>query len=370
MPGAIVHPPHMSEDNVEDAETAENISLLLPSSLNSERREEICLQQVAEHERLLRMAQLQDSLIELRHTRKIRRRLLLNHYMQIAGQGQRANTRSRTVLNGIENRIAKFVGRYRLAYQALLELDPTGDWRKTYLELKDNDNRGPGKESDEEGVGDGAYFRSWIWLPNPQVPDTANGDIGEEGASEEDVNEALRVEWTTSFARLERWSEEVELLHEEMRRVVAFLDWKSRDWLARVGASRGDSTPGVQSGVNAYAKKQAAIHCNIAVSFAKLWYPALASHGLDCSWAMEYMTKNGVPLAETAIPASNMQGTSRSSKISHGGISTVLPVPSTMEATTHSSLILEGADHSEDSSLDDSDLDSVDYWDDDDDLDF
>jgi hypothetical protein len=81
--------------------------------------------------------------------------------------------------------------------------------------LKDCDNQGPGKESDRDGVGDGSYFRSWIWLPNPQVLDTADGEAGEEGASEEDVNEILRVEWTTSFARLERWSEEVDLLQEE-----------------------------------------------------------------------------------------------------------------------------------------------------------
>jgi len=370
MPGAIIHPSHMPEDNVEDTETAENVPLFLPSNLDSERREKICLQQVAEHERLLRMAQLQDSLIELRHSRKIRRKLLLNHYIQIAGQGQRANTRSRTVLNSVENRIAKFVERYRIAYQALLKLDPTGDWQATYLELKDDDNRGPGKEDDEEGVGDGSYFRSWIWLPNPQVSaDTANGDSGEEGVSEEDVNEVLRVEWTTSFARLERWTEEVELLQEEMRRVVAFLDWRSRDWLARVEARRGDLTPDIQSGVNAYAEKQAAVHRNLAISFTKLWYPTLVSHGLNHSWAEEYTMTNGLPVTETAIPAPNVQGTPGPSDKSRG-ISMVSTVPSVAEATTRGSLILEEADYSEDSDLEDSDLDSADCWDDDDDLGF
>ena len=113
------------------------------------------------------MAQLQDSIIKLRHARKIRRKLLLNHYTQIAGQGQWANTRSRTVLNSVESRIVKFVKRYRIAYRALLQLDPSGDWQEVFLELKDSDNRGPGKENDEEGTGDSSYFRSWIWLPNP-----------------------------------------------------------------------------------------------------------------------------------------------------------------------------------------------------------
>ena len=142
MPGAIAPLLHTSEDNAEDndTETAETVPLLLPSSLDPRTHERICLQRVADHERLLRMAQLQDSIIELQHARKIRRKLLLNHYTQIAGQGQRANTRSRTVLNSVESRIVKFVERYRIAYRALLQLDPSGDWQEVFLELKDSDN--------------------------------------------------------------------------------------------------------------------------------------------------------------------------------------------------------------------------------------
>ena len=44
------------------------------------------------------------------------------------------------MLNGVENHIAKFVDHYCAAYRALLELDPTGSWRETFLELKDSDN--------------------------------------------------------------------------------------------------------------------------------------------------------------------------------------------------------------------------------------
>ena len=113
------------------------------------------------------MAHIQDSLAELCHTHKIHRRLLVNHYTQIAGQGQQINTRSCTVLNSVESHISKFVERYRVAYNALLWLDPDGDWRETYLELKDSDNWGPGKESNEDGPNNSSYFRSWIWLLNP-----------------------------------------------------------------------------------------------------------------------------------------------------------------------------------------------------------
>ena len=306
MPGVIATLQEADEDNDEDNEivVAETIPLILPSGLDPAIREIICLHQVSEHERVLRMAHLQDSLAELRHTRKIRRKLLLNHYMQVAGHGTRSNTRSRTVLNGVENRITKFVERYRVAYKALLQLDPNGDWRETYLELKDSDNRGPGKEDSEKGTGDGSYFRSWIWLSNPRATDTAGGEAGEEGASEEDVNELLRVEWTTSFARLERWTEEVELLQEEMRRVVTFLEWKSADWLAKVDARQGTSTLDIQSGIGAYARKQAAVYHDLAVSFVKLWGPTLKSYDLEHSWLTEYTAHHGISLADANVSVS------------------------------------------------------------------
>ena len=332
MPGVAVAPSNTPEGDAEDnAEAAKDIPLLFPSSLDTERRERICLGQVAEHEQLLRMAQLQDSLAELRRTRKIRRKLLMNHYVQIAGQGQRANTRSRAVLNSVESRVTRFVESYRSAYQALLQLDPTGDWKDTYLELRDGDNRGPGKERDEEGVGDGTYRRSWIWLPNPRAPDNADGIAGEEGASEEDVNETLRVEWTTSFARLERWKEEVELLQEEMRRVVVFLEWKSRDWLTKVEAPRGNTGPDIESGLNAYARKQAAILHNLALSFTKLWRPTLVSYNLKHSWATEFLAKNGVPLTGTDTLAVSTRGIFkfRLAGKSRSTTSDITPSPST-----------------------------------------
>ena len=244
----------------------------------------------------MRLAQLKDSLVELQHTRKVRRRLLVNHYTQVAGQGQRVNTRSHSAVNIVETCITKFVERYHAAYQALLRLDPAGNWQDTFLELKDCDNRGPGKETEEEGVGDGSYFRSWIWLSNPRTPGTADGEVGEEGASDDNINEMLHVEWTTLFARLERWSEEVELLQEEIRRVVMFLEWKSADWLAKADPRGVNTASDIQSGLRAYARKQAAVFHNLAMSFAKFWRPTLVSYGLQHSWNTDYLKKNGIPL--------------------------------------------------------------------------
>ena len=345
MPGVATAPLQASEDSADDndVETAENVPLLLPSSLDSESRQRICLHRVAEHEHLLRFAQAQDSLIELQHTRKIRRTMLVDHRMQIAGQGQRVQTRSRATVNTVETRINKFVERYRAAYRALLQLDPTGSWREKFLELKDSDNRGPGKECEEEGVGDGSYLRSWIWLANPRNPDTVDGEAAEEGASEEEVNEMLRVEWTTSYARLERWAEEVELLQEEMRRVVAFLEWKSVDWLAKTHVRGGDLASDIQSGLCAYARKQAAIFHDLAVSFAKLWYPTLMSYGLRHSWMTEFMEKHRIPLPDVKNVDGPVRGIFkfRTPDASHNPAPTTTSISPVVNATTSDNSPLE-----------------------------
>ncbi|KAF9782109.1 hypothetical protein BJ322DRAFT_1009547 [Thelephora terrestris] len=293
MPGAAMvflpaHDHDADEDDAKDSEMAENIPLTLPSKVESTRRDTICLHRVTEYEQQLRLAQLQDSLIELRRARRVRHTLLMNHQTQIAGQGQRANTKSRTIISSIEERIYKFAQRYRAAYNALVQLDPTGKWQSTYLELKDEDNRGPGKEDHERGPGDGSYTFSWIWLANPQACDASNAVCGGEVASDEEVNDVMRVQWATSQARMERWVEEVELLQEEMRRVVAFLGWKSEDWLAKQDARLTTAPHGVQSGLRAYARKQATILRNLAVSFSKLWYPTLVSYRLEHSWITNY----------------------------------------------------------------------------------
>lgn len=142
----------------------------------------------------------------------------MNHQTQIAGQGQHVSTRFHTVIGGVEDHISKFVQRYHAAYDALIQLDPTGEWQEVHLELKDKDNQEPGKEDDEQGPGDGSYTFSWIWLSNPRVCETSGSDASYGGdiASDKDVNEVMQVQWATLHARMERWVKEVELLQEEM----------------------------------------------------------------------------------------------------------------------------------------------------------
>jgi hypothetical protein len=262
------------------------------------------------YEQQLRTAQLQDSLIELCRVRRIQYSLLMNHQTQIAGEGQRPSTRSCTVASTVDERIAKFTQRYRAAYTALLQLDPAGTWQETYLKLKDEDNQGPGKEDHEKSLGDGSYTFSWIWLLNPRACNVDGGEVahGEDSASDEEVNEVMWVQWATSQARMQRWAEEVELLQEEMRQVVMFLEWKSEDWLAKRDVRLTSASSGVQSGLSAYARKQATIYHDLAVSFVRLWCPTLIAHNLEHSWDTKYMKEHGIPLSGIEVPTSQDRG--------------------------------------------------------------
>jgi hypothetical protein len=68
-----------------------------------------------------------------------------------------------------------------------------------------------------------------------------------------------------------RWSEEVLLLWEEMRRVLQFLEWHAHWWEGRQTLHDG-SSPELAEGMSAYACKQANIRRSIRTSFKHLWH--------------------------------------------------------------------------------------------------
>lgn len=80
----------------------------------------------------------------------------------------------------------------------------------------------------------------------------------------------VRVEWCKARARVNRWSEEVELLLEEMRRVIEFLKWQAEWWGGQV-SSRSLGSVVDQEGLAAYARRQAALRLSLVTSFQHLW---------------------------------------------------------------------------------------------------
>ena len=280
MPG--VFDANASDPESSRKEKAESVKLWLPSQLeDTAERALFCTPNVVDGEKALRFGQLQDSLNELRRARRTRFGLIMFHRVQLAGEGQKTQTKSRAVVQTVEDRITKSVRRYRVAREALLRLEPSNDWENSYLQLTDADNRGPGKEREELSTSDGEYFPSWIWRSTTAA------------VSPDDVNEDMRVEWAQCLARADRWEEEVTLLQEEMRRIVHFLEWRSHDWSSKVDARAGDTTPTVCLGISAYAKKQASVFLNLAVRFSQRWRSTLISLSLPHSWATEFLTTQG-----------------------------------------------------------------------------
>jgi len=224
-------------------------------------------------------------------------------------RGQREGLRSRTVIDRVFERARVAAERYRVARRAKLGLSGAGDWEDMLRVLEDGDIRGyqdveklpvrvgrPGTLEDEQvaaqeaaaattqdvpvatanddvaavdlvgeardkrdGTGETRRTLSWIWTTNSRLP-----DANDEG------DDILRSEWAKSRARAERCREEVLLLKEEMRRAVAFLDWKTKWWLDR-RLTRNNVSKELAEGLAAYAEGQAELQKELRDHFCMLW---------------------------------------------------------------------------------------------------
>ncbi|KAJ2924239.1 hypothetical protein H1R20_g12855, partial [Candolleomyces eurysporus] len=252
---------------------AENIPLLLPSALPPSLQVSVSL--LVEKECKLREAQCDDALGEIRRQRRILTGLVQFKKLNLAGQGNKPNTRVCSLYNRIQTKITKAETRYNVARAALATLDANGAWSSRLHVLKPEDIHGPGK--DPEDISNGRFIMSWIWLiprARSEGPDELKG---------KDLDESLRVEWVKSRAWVQQWEEEYLLVREEMRRSVVYLRWKADWWKGRAAlpAFKADD---VAHGVSAYAAKQAALCSQLAERFSQVWLPILEKLGLKPQW--------------------------------------------------------------------------------------
>ncbi|KAJ6525006.1 hypothetical protein B0H19DRAFT_1340096, partial [Mycena capillaripes] len=83
---------------------------------------------------------------------------------------------------------------------------------------------------------------------------------------------ALRVEWAKVRARGMSYREEVDLLEEEMRRVVQFLDWRAKWWRSRLGLRAGmQPDAALPKGHATCVHKQAAYMSGLSQRFQEQW---------------------------------------------------------------------------------------------------
>lgn len=280
----------ISADGDTSESHAEDIPLFLPSSLPAILSHDIrttgLTPGLMDTEKRLRLAQADDALAEVRDQRRTLTGLVIFKKLNVSGTGQKANTRVRTLFKRFNNKTVSAAERYRSARRALEVLDPDGDWKVRLQVLKPEDIRGPGREEIDtrERRPDQAEKRrepSWIWL----VPRSETGP--DATSAEEHLDAHLRVEWAKARARAMRWAEEVDLLLEEMRRTLAFLEWKASWWRGQK-TRRSNEPAALAHGLSAYAERQAALHEQIAASHARYWLPALNKKGIKPSWQAKY----------------------------------------------------------------------------------
>lgn len=90
---------------------------------------------------------------------------------------------------------------------------------------------------------------------------------------------AIKIEWLKSKERVNRWSEEVLLIPEEMRRVEASLEEQADWWRAQEGNWTDDEL--LAAGLRAYTLRQADILDQLNAHFTSLWERGAKTEGVE-----------------------------------------------------------------------------------------
>ncbi|GBE89394.1 hypothetical protein SCP_1600550 [Sparassis crispa] len=303
---------------------AEMLRLYLPSELMQAQCDVGCHGIIVDKEHRFHMAQVEDALEDIHHLHRIYAGLLAK-YRNVAGTGQKANTRSKTNIRAFNLKIALAIARYHDARRALLVLDPDGEWKTRFQEFKDGDNRGPAREENERS--EGHYEPSWIWLiarrtsrdrttsaPQDFASTQEPADVAQDSTSMEDStapednNDHLHVEWAKTVTRADRWEEEWKTLVDEMHRSLESLTKKAMWWMAQ--GPRCEGRTDIVAGCCAYAAKQASIRLQLIQKWVKRWQPVLTRARIAHGWINPYLpaslrTANVCSPAATSAPPSD-----------------------------------------------------------------
>ncbi|KAJ7048440.1 hypothetical protein C8F01DRAFT_1280798 [Mycena amicta] len=256
---------------------AEDTKLWLPSDLTNDQRRRGCRRGLIDAELRLREGQCGDALCKLRGYLQAKHHLI--DHRNTNAVGQLASTRSNTLIGRINVQGQREMTKYRDARRAGLELKPT--FCPHFQVLNDDDARvGVEVESDAAAraalgrAGTSARVRNEPAVLKVIKPVTWIWSVGGDPDAQE-LHDSVRVQWTKVRARRDRWVEEVEILREEMRRVLRSLETVQREWQARAeGRTGGDAE--LAAGARAYAKRQQAIYQRIAGSFKAQWSTSAA----------------------------------------------------------------------------------------------
>ncbi|KAF8326255.1 hypothetical protein F5887DRAFT_900090 [Amanita rubescens] len=221
---------------------------------------------LGEYEWSMRMAQAYDALENLRQNLFMRD--FLCKKKKDWSRGVRENTRSQTLIDRARAKVTANAAKYRIARISLGQLAPflnkDYSWASKLRELSESDIEG----LPAEGWGEGQRRLSWIWI-------MTGVDAGN-GAQLQPLADGLRLQWCRARARALRWGEEISLIKEEMRRVLAYFTWYEQWWTEQADRYKAEGTQkglrmALSEGLSAYAFRQADIRSRLREHFTKLW---------------------------------------------------------------------------------------------------
>ncbi|KAH7918603.1 hypothetical protein BV22DRAFT_1024324 [Leucogyrophana mollusca] len=246
----------------------EDAPLWLPSAIGNKTA---CDNRLRSNEWELRYAQAGDALEEIRQSLRLRSHMITFKRNWIRGQS--ANTRAQNALNRVSAKTVASAEKYSDAHNALTSLaillGKVG-WQATFKKLDPKEDI-RAMEVPRKGDSEGRRKMSWIWTVE-----------GVDDCEDEGVHDGLRLEWCKARARAMRWSEEVELLEEEMRRVLQYLRWHAT-WWDNQSDRRTQPDPAEREGLRAFAVRQADHRRTLAAQFTALWKDHLPTPTEDCS---------------------------------------------------------------------------------------
>ncbi|KAE9401895.1 hypothetical protein BT96DRAFT_991729 [Gymnopus androsaceus JB14] len=274
MPGLVQYLTNIDEDlSYNEDGHPKNEKLWLPSTIPTHLRKQVCCDDVDTIEERLRRARAYDALDSVRHTLRVKTKMILfkNKNVRLRGDWEEElRVMGNDDVRSYADPERKKQGPGR---QGTNEEEPgmegipvEEEVRPVQQDNEDEISLLAQTRSRRDRTGETRKQQSWIWV-------TRRINL-KDGADEND-NEVLRAEWCRSRARLHRAEEELRYLQVEMERLLLFLEWRSKWWEQRQQRPNPRKVPRLEEGVKAYAMRQAEIQQGFHAKFLKMWSVSL-----------------------------------------------------------------------------------------------
>ncbi|KAH9008300.1 hypothetical protein EDB85DRAFT_2164631 [Lactarius pseudohatsudake] len=231
---------HASNESGTECPNAEDIPLLLPSTLGWEWCLNHGVKSLALKESKLRYAQANDSIHKMRIALGFKSALFRTQVRN--ARTQKPKTRAWTAVDSVDTTVREHARNYCMARDAYLKVHQTSEKSLELPPLRITDLRVNTAVLGAAQVGQRNTQLPWIWSFG--ISHTMDGTW---------MDEFNRVHWLRAKAQLERWKEEQNSIHNETEWVPAYFRAKAECWKAWMDLAAKEKLPGHV----AYASRQA-----------------------------------------------------------------------------------------------------------------